>query len=71
MAPLILAAVATVRRPQGQLTAVVVIALIGPALRLATALAHPDVTQYPLFFRTFRSPFHACIDALMMGSCAR
>ena len=67
LAPLILAAVATVRRPQGQLTAVVLIALIGPALRLATALAHPDVAQYPLFFRTFRSPFHACIDALMMG----
>jgi peptidoglycan/LPS O-acetylase OafA/YrhL len=67
LAPLLLAAVATVRRPEGQLTAVALIAMMGPALRMATTLVHPDVDQYPLFFRTFRSPFHACIDALMMG----
>jgi peptidoglycan/LPS O-acetylase OafA/YrhL len=67
LAPLILAAVATVRRPQRQLTVVALIVLSGPALRAVTMLVHPEVDQYPLFFRTFRSPFHACIDALMMG----
>jgi peptidoglycan/LPS O-acetylase OafA/YrhL len=67
LAPVILAAVAAMRRPERQLIAVAMIALMGPALRLVTALVHPEVEHYELFFRTFRSPFHACIDALMIG----
>jgi peptidoglycan/LPS O-acetylase OafA/YrhL len=67
LAPLILAAVATWRRPEAQLAAVAAIVLIGPALRLVTSLTHPAINQYTPFFQTFRSPFHACIDALMIG----
>jgi peptidoglycan/LPS O-acetylase OafA/YrhL len=67
LAPLILAAVMTWRRPEVQLGAVAAMVLIGPALRLATTLTHPPSDQYTLFFQAFRSPFHACIDALMIG----
>jgi peptidoglycan/LPS O-acetylase OafA/YrhL len=67
LAPLILAAVLRCRRPQAQLAAAAAIALLGPALRLATALRHPDIDAYVPFFHTFRTPFHACIDALMIG----
>ena len=67
LAPLILAAVATRRRPETQVAAVIAIMLIGPALRIATTFTHPTIDQYGAFFRIFRSPFHACIDALMTG----
>jgi peptidoglycan/LPS O-acetylase OafA/YrhL len=67
LAPLILAAVATRRQPETQLAAVTAIILIGPALRMATTLTSPTIDQYTPFFQTFRSPFHACIDALMVG----
>jgi len=71
LAPLILAAVVALRRPESQLTAVVALALLGPALRSVSALLHPEIDQYGPFFYTFRSPFHACIDALMIGvACA-
>lgn len=67
LAPLILAAVLAWRRPQAQLAAAAGIVLLGPALRLVTALRHPDIDAYVPFFHTFRAPFHACIDALMIG----
>jgi peptidoglycan/LPS O-acetylase OafA/YrhL len=67
VAPLTLAAVVTWRRPEAQLAMVAAIVLIGPALRMVTALTHPAIDQYVPYFQTFRSPFHACIDALMIG----
>jgi peptidoglycan/LPS O-acetylase OafA/YrhL len=67
LAPLILAAVLWWRRPEAQLAAAAAIALVGPALRLVSAFMHPDIDAYPRFFETFRAPFHACIDALMIG----
>lgn len=71
LAPLLLAAVLALRRPESQLAAVVALALLGPAFRTASALLHPGIDQYGPFFHTFRSPFHACLDALMIGvACA-
>jgi peptidoglycan/LPS O-acetylase OafA/YrhL len=67
LAPFILAAVLWWRRPLAQFAAAVAIALLGPALRLVSALTHPEINAYVPFFQTFRSPFHACIDALMIG----
>jgi peptidoglycan/LPS O-acetylase OafA/YrhL len=67
LAPLILAAALCWRRPPAQLTVAAAIALLGPALRLVTVLRHPDIDAYVPFFYAFRTPFHACIDALMMG----
>ena len=67
LAPLILAAVVTWRRPEAQLGAAMALVLIGPALRMVTTLTHPGIDQYVPFFQTFRSPFHACLDALMIG----
>jgi peptidoglycan/LPS O-acetylase OafA/YrhL len=67
LAPLILAAVVTWRRPEAQLGTVAAIVLMGPALRMVTTLTQPAIDQYVPFFQTFRSPFHACIDALMIG----
>jgi peptidoglycan/LPS O-acetylase OafA/YrhL len=67
-APLILAAVLRWRRPQAQLAVALAIALLGPALRLVSAFTHPGIDTYgPTYFYTFRTPFHACIDALMLG----
>jgi peptidoglycan/LPS O-acetylase OafA/YrhL len=67
LAPLVLAAVVAWRRPEAQLGTAAAIVLIGPALRMLTALTHPGIDQYAPFFQTFRSPFHACIDPLMIG----
>jgi peptidoglycan/LPS O-acetylase OafA/YrhL len=67
LAPLILAAVLRWRRPQAQLVAAAAIVLLGPALRLVSTFMHPGIDTYVPFFYTFRTPFHACIDALMIG----
>jgi peptidoglycan/LPS O-acetylase OafA/YrhL len=67
LAPLILAALLRWRRPQAQIAVAAAIVLLGPALRLATALRHPEIDAYLPFFQAFRTPFHACIDALMLG----
>jgi peptidoglycan/LPS O-acetylase OafA/YrhL len=67
LAPLILAALLRWRRPQAQLAGAAAIVLLGPALRLVSAFTHPGIDAYVPFFYTFRTPFHACIDALMIG----
>jgi peptidoglycan/LPS O-acetylase OafA/YrhL len=67
LAPLILAAVLSWRRPAAQIALVAALILVGPAARLASAFAHPEIDAYVPFFYTFRTPFHACIDALMIG----
>ncbi len=67
LAPVILAVVVTWRPPEAQLAVAAGIALLGPALRMIIAHTHPSIDQYVPFFQTFRSPFHACIDALMIG----
>jgi hypothetical protein len=51
---LILAALLRWRQPQAQLAVAAAIVLLGPALRLATALRHPDIDAYVPFFQAFR-----------------
>lgn len=67
LAPLALAAILAWRRPQAQLAMVAAFIVIGPLARLISTALHPDVDSYLPFFPIFRAPFHACIDALMIG----
>jgi peptidoglycan/LPS O-acetylase OafA/YrhL len=41
--------------------------LLGPLLRFLTFLLMGTPPDYPTFFVLYRSPFHACIDALLWG----
>lgn len=67
LAPLVLAVALAWRRPAAQLAVVAALVALGPAARLVSAMLHPDIDSYTAFFYTFRAPFHACVDALMIG----
>lgn len=67
LAPPLLLALFRLRSPALRLWLVVGLIVLAPLLRLATDLSGPEVTTYPDWFKTFRSPFHLTFDGLATG----
>ncbi len=67
LAPLLLLAGANAKSSSGRISLIVMLLLLGIALRINTAFGSPDVDTYLQFFITFRSPFHMTMDPILFG----
>jgi peptidoglycan/LPS O-acetylase OafA/YrhL len=67
LAPLLLWLALTKKRPSESLLLLLGIAAACVALRAVRYSLLAEPVSYELFFRTLRSPFHACLDPLMIG----
>jgi peptidoglycan/LPS O-acetylase OafA/YrhL len=70
LAPFLVLPLLAYRRAGRALLVLVGLIALAPALRALTALIFPWVADYPWFFMLFRSPFHASMDALLVGVLA-
>ncbi len=70
LAPVILGSAFAVRGLRARMILVVAAILLAILLRVGTALRVDSGIGYELFFRLFRQPFHACLDALALGMLA-
>ena len=71
LAPLLLLTVLRLKYRGLQYAAVILLVISVPAARYLTHVGHPDIETYDEFFYVFRSPFHLCLDALLLGTlCA-
>ena len=67
IAPLLIFARANAKTCAGRVHGIVILLLLGVALRVFTAVTDPSVETYDTFFRTFRSPFHMTMDPILIG----
>ncbi len=67
LAPLLVLLTPRVKSEVRQYQLLTAILLLGPLLRLLTFLLLGPSASYADFFAVYRSPFHACIDALLWG----
>jgi peptidoglycan/LPS O-acetylase OafA/YrhL len=68
LAPALIWLVGVRLSPRCGLMLLVALALASPILRAVVYYNTPDPLNYTMFFRTFRSPFHVCLEPLMLGT---
>jgi peptidoglycan/LPS O-acetylase OafA/YrhL len=67
LAPLLLLAGANSKSSSGKISTIVMLLLLGIAVRINTAFGSDDIDTYVQFFITFRSPFHMTMDPILFG----
>lgn len=70
LAPVILGCAFAIRDQRARLALVGAAILLAVLLRIGMALRAESGIGYEVFFRQFRQPFHACLDALALGMLA-
>lgn len=70
LAPLIVLPLCAIRGRGRAFAILIALIVLAPGLRAITAAALPGIADYPAFFQAFRSPFHASMDALLIGVLA-
>jgi peptidoglycan/LPS O-acetylase OafA/YrhL len=67
LAPLVILARAGSTSLLGRMSTVIMLLILGIALRVQTAINATDIDSYVTFFYTFRSPFHMTMDPILFG----
>lgn len=70
LAPFALGLVLLVKHRLAQYAVLVGLAALAPLARYFTHLAHPEPIAYEAYFAIFRSPFHLCLEPLVLGLLA-
>ncbi len=67
VAPLIVLGIAGAPSLRLRAGCLMLLFLVGVALRVSTYLAQPEIGSYQVFFPVFRSPFHMTLDPILVG----
>ena len=67
LAPLLILARSNAKSLSGRMSTIVMLLLLGIALRAHAAIDSADIDTYQQFFYTFRSPFHMTMDPILFG----
>jgi peptidoglycan/LPS O-acetylase OafA/YrhL len=67
IAPFLVLACAAATTLRARIAGIAAVGGLGLALRLVTAMNHPEIDSYDEFFYVFRSPFHMTMDPILMG----